>query len=311
MPNPLIDDRTLDFVLHDVVGLESLLALPYFVDHDRAVCDAYIESVRRFCREVLFPSYRLLDAEPPVLRDGRALVHPRLHEIWPGLRDLGLIGAGRRYDVGGQQLPFPVTLAAILHVQAANCPLYSFLGLTTGAAHLIEAFGSADLKDRFMAPLLEGTWTGTMALTEPQAGSSLADIETRAVPSGDHYLLSGSKIFISGGDHDLTENIVHMVLARIEGAPAGVKGISLFIVPKMRSEGERLVPNDVKVAGLIHKIGWRALPAAALNFGEEGDCRGWLVRGRAAPGPRRDVPDDERGAGHRRCERRGATCRGS
>ena len=277
MPNPLIDDRTLDFVLHDVVGLDSLLALPRFADHDRVSCDAYVYSVRRFSREVLFPAYRLLDAEPPVLRDGQALVHARLHEIWPGLRDLGLISAGRSTDIGGQQLPFPVTLAALLHVQAANCPLYSFLGLTTGAAHLIEAFGSDALKARYFAPLLEGTWTGTMALTEPQAGSSLADIETRAAPFGDHHLVTGSKIFISGGDHDLTENIVHMVLARIEGAPAGVKGISLFLVPKMRPEGDRLVPNDVRVAGLIHKIGWRGLPAAALNLGEEGDCHGWLV----------------------------------
>jgi butyryl-CoA dehydrogenase len=277
MPNPLIDEKTLDFVLHDVVGLESILALPRFAEHDRAVCDATIDSVRRYSREVLFPAYRILDAEPPVLRDGRALVHPRLQEIWPGLRDLGLISAGRSTEIGGQQLPFLVTLAAILHIQAANCPLYSFLGLTTGAAHLIETFGSEALKERYLPPLLDGTWTGTMALTEPQAGSSLADIETRATPSGDHHLVSGSKIFISGGDHDLTENIVHMVLARIDGAPPGVKGISLFLVPKLRPEGGCLVPNDVKVAGLIHKIGWRGLPAAALNFGEEGGCHGWLV----------------------------------
>jgi butyryl-CoA dehydrogenase len=116
-----------------------------------------------------------------------------------------------------------------------------------------------------------------MALTEPQAGSSLSDVETRAVPHGDHFLVTGSKMFISGGDHDLTENIVHMVLGRIEGAPAGIKGISLFLVPKRRPEGDRLVPNDVTIAGLIHKIGWRALPAVALNLGEEGGCHGWLV----------------------------------
>ena len=277
MPNPLVDEKTLDFVLHDVVGLDRVLALPYFEGHDRAVCDATIDSVRRYSREVLFPAYRQLDAEPPVLKDGKALVHARLHEIWPGLRDLGLIGPGRPYEVGGQQLPFLAAMAAILHVQAANCPLYSFLGLTTGAAHLIEAFGSDDLKALYLPPLMEGRWTGTMALTEPQAGSSLADVETRAVPAGDHFKITGSKIFISGGDHDLTENVVHLALARIEGAPAGVKGISLFVVPKMRPEGGLLVPNDVSVAGLIHKIGWRALPAAALNFGEEGDCRGWLV----------------------------------
>jgi len=139
---------------------------------------------------------------------------------------------------------------------------WSFLGragLTTGAAHLVEAFGSEALKERCLSALYEGRWSGTMALTEPEAGSSLSDVATKATPNGDHFLLSGAKTFISAGDHDLTENIVHMVLARIEGAPAGIKGVSLFLVPKLRPEGKDLVPNDVRSAGLIHKIGWRAL----------------------------------------------------
>ena len=116
-----------------------------------------------------------------------------------------------------------------------------------------------------------------MALTEPQAGSSLADVATKATPAGGHFLISGSKIFISGGDHDLSENVVHLALARIDGAPAGIRGVSLFVVPKRRPENGSLVPNDVTTAGLVHKIGWKALPAAVLSFGEAGDCRGWLV----------------------------------
>ncbi len=123
-----------------------------------------------------------------------------------------------------------------------------------------------------------GRWTGTMALTEPQAGSSLTDVKTRATPAADgHYLVQGNKVFISGGDQDLTENIVHLTLARIDGAPPGIKGVSLFAIPKKRLEGGKLVDNDVHCAGAFHKMGWRGVPSIALNFGERGDCRGWLV----------------------------------
>jgi butyryl-CoA dehydrogenase len=155
---------------------------------------------------------------------------------------------------------------------------YGFVGLTVGAGHLIEAFGTDELKERFMTKMYAGEWTGTMALTEPQAGSSLGDITTSATPTDDgYYLIKGSKIFISGADHGITENVVNLALARIDGAPDGTKGISLFAVPRLREEGGSLVSNDVTVAGLIHKIGWRGLPSLALEFGDEGDCRGWLV----------------------------------
>ncbi|MCZ6806880.1 MAG: acyl-CoA dehydrogenase, partial [Deltaproteobacteria bacterium] len=163
-------------------------------------------------------------------------------------------------------------------LMAANLSAYGYIGLTHGAAHLIEAFGSEELKARFMTPMYEGEWTGTMALTEPQAGSSLGDITTTAIPTDDdYYLIKGSKIFISGADHSVTENVVNLALARIEGAPSGTKGISLFAVPRLRPENGELVSNDVTVAGLIHKIGWRGLPSLALEFGDVGDCRGWLV----------------------------------
>jgi butyryl-CoA dehydrogenase len=161
---------------------------------------------------------------------------------------------------------------------AANLGAYGFVGLTHGAAHLIEAFGSDEVKERFMTKMYDGEWTGTMALTEPHAGSSLGDITTTATPTEDgHYLIKGSKIFISGADHQVTDNVVNLALGRIAGAPAGTKGISLFAIPRLREEGGELVPNDVTVAGLIHKIGWKGLPSLALEFGDEGDCRGWLV----------------------------------
>jgi butyryl-CoA dehydrogenase len=197
---------------------------------------------------------------------------------WKELRELGVIAAGRPVSVGGQQLPLTVATVSHAYLMAGNLAAYAFAGLTTGAAHLIEAFGSDALKARVLGKLYSGEWTGTMALTEPQAGSSLADVTSRAKPTADgHYLVSGAKIFISGGDQDLTENIVHLVLARIDGAPAGTKGISLFAVPKKREVNGALVPNDVQVSGVIHKIGWKGLPSLALSFGDEGDCHGWLV----------------------------------
>lgn len=277
MTNPLVSDRDMEFLLYEVLGVPSLLRLSQFAEHNKETINAYLDVCRRFAREVLFPGYKQIDEQPPVLEDGQIRVHPKLREIWSKMKEIGVISAARPADVGGSQLPFMIATAANIYIMAGNLSTYSYAGLTTGAAHLIEAFASEALKDRYLQRLYEGHWSGTMALTEPQAGSSLADVRTRATPHGDHYLISGSKIFISAGDHDLAENIVHMVLARLDDAPAGIKGISLFLVPKKRFEGEKLVPNDVSVAGMIHKIGWRGLPSLALNFGESGDCHGWLV----------------------------------
>lgn len=276
--NPLIDDRDVDFLLYDVLAADRLAELPAFAEHSRATFDLVLRTTRRLAREVLFPAYRAMDAEPPALRDGRVRVHPVMHEIYPRLVDLGLIAAARPADVGGQQLPATVHTMALAYLLAANLSAAGYAFLTTGAAHLLEAFGSDALKETYMRPMYAGQWTGTMALTEPQAGSSLADVRSTATPTAEgHYLIRGEKTFISGGDHDLTENVVNLLLARIEGAPPGIKGVSLFVVPRMRPEGGALVPNDVHTAGVIHKIGWRGLPSVILSLGEEGDCRGWLV----------------------------------
>ena len=282
--NPLLSDRDVDFQLYEVLDAESLCKLPAFADHSRETFTLFLDSTRRFARDVLAPTYRLMDSEPPTFRDGRVHVHPLMRTLYPQLVDLGLLAATRPAETGGQQLPLTVYSLASAYLMAANLSAYGFVGLTTGAAHLIEAFGSAWLKDTFMAKMYAGEWTGTMALTEPQAGSSLADVRTRATPAEDGtYRVSGSKIFISGGDHDFAENVVHLTLARIDGAPAGVRGLSLFAIPARRPEGGRLVDNDVRVTGAIHKIGWRGIPSLALNYGEGGDCRGWLV-GQAGKG---------------------------
>jgi butyryl-CoA dehydrogenase len=284
--NPLVDDRIVDFLADAVFELAALTRLPYFADHDRDTFAAVIDGARRVARDELYPLYRPMDEAPPRLVDGRVHVHPRLRALWPRLVELGLIAAPRPVAVGGQQVPLSVFSLATVYLMAANLSAYGYLGLTQGAAHLLEAFAAPAVRDAYMPALYAGRWTGTMALTEPQAGSSLADVATIAEPSGaadEHYLLRGSKIFISGGDHDLTDNVVHLTLARIRGAPAGIKGVSLFCVPRRRvaepggSGAGALVDNDVATTQLIHKIGWRGLPSLALAYGERGDCRGWLV----------------------------------
>ncbi len=292
--NPLLRDRFVDFLLHDVLDVTSLTRCAYFADHERETFDLYLTACRRLARTRLFPTYRPMDEAPPRLEAGRVIVHPEVKRLWRDLVELGALTATRPASVGGQQMPLSVAALAHAYLMAGNLSAYGYVGLTTGAAHLIEAFGADALKAVFMTPMYDGRWSGTMALTEPQAGSSLADVTTSASPTAHgHHLIRGSKIFISGGDHDATENVVHLVLARIDGAPAGTKGISLFAVPRLRPSQTgmlangtlangtlatgTLVGNDVHVSGVIHKIGWRGLPSLALSFGEENDCHGWLV----------------------------------
>src|SRR5438132_4800748 len=278
MANPLLSDRDVAFQLYEVHRAQDLCALPYFADHSRETFDPFLASARRLGREVLFPAYRAMDEQPPRLVDGRVRVHPAMREIWPRMVELGLTCATRPAEVGGQQLPVTGALLGSGYLRAGNAAAAGYVGLTAGAAHLVEAFGSPQVREAFLPRMYGGDWTGTMALTEPHAGSSLADVRTRARPTPHgYYLLEGNKVFISGGDQDFAENVVHLALGRIEGAPAGVKGISLFAVPRMRPGPAGLEDNDCHSAGVFHKLGWRGLPSIALNFGERGDCRGYLV----------------------------------
>src|SRR6185312_7463176 len=270
--NPLVRDRDVDFFLHEMLDADALAALPAFADHSRETFDLYLASARRLAREVLWPAYKPMDESPPRLDGGAITAHPRMKAIWPRLVELGVIASTRPVAVGGSALPMTVATLAHSYLMAANLSAYAYAGLTPGAAHLVEAFGDDALKRDVMARMYAGEWTGTMALTEPHAGSSLADVTTRATPRDDGaWSVRGSKIFISGADHDFAPNVVHMTLARIDGAPPGIKGISLFAVPKRRLEGGALVDNDVAIAGVIHKIGWRGLPSVALAYGDRGD----------------------------------------
>lgn len=278
MTNPLLRDRDVEFLLYEVFDAVSLCELPAFADHSRETFDLVLRACRDLAHEALFPAYKAMDEEEPVLEGGRVRVHRAMHALYPKIAELGIAPATRPAEVGGQSLPSTVWAMACAYLMAANLSAFGYFMLTTGAARLIESFGEAWMRERFMKRMYAGDWTGTMALTEPQAGSSLQDSATRATPLEDgSYRIAGQKIFISGGDQDLTDNTVHMVLARIDGAPPGTKGISLFAVPKKRPEDGTLADNDVTTTGLFHKIGWIGLPSVQLNFGDEGDCKGWLV----------------------------------
>lgn len=274
----LLDDRQLDFLLYEVLDVPALCRFSYFSDHSKETFDLFLGASRRLAREQLFPAYKPMDDMGGELEDGAVKVHPVMKELWPRFVELGVLAGMRSYDVGGQQLPFSVMSAALAYLYGANLGAAGFAGLSLSAAHLIEAFGDDELRAAFMTKMYAGEWTGTMALTEPNAGSSLGDLRTTAVPHDDgSYRIKGTKIFISGGDQDFSENIVHLTLARIEGAPAGTKGISLFAVPKLRTAASGLEDNDVTTSGIVHKLGWRGLPSVMLSFGEKDDCRGWLV----------------------------------
>jgi butyryl-CoA dehydrogenase len=279
MNKEFVNDRNLGFLLYELHDLESLAEYPYFKDHDRETFDMIMETALRMAKHSLLPTLREMDRNPPKFVEGKIMVHPKVREFMKWWGDGGWIAATFPYELGGQQLPRLLSSACMFIFGAANYSASVYPMLTAGAARLIESFGSAELKRVFIPKMLEGKWQGTMALTEPQAGSSLADVTTQAEHTEHgYYLIRGQKIFISASDHDGVENVINLMLARIKGAPLGVKGISLFVVPKRRiADDGVLASNDVQVAGLYHKLGYRGAPIAQLSMGERDDCRGFLV----------------------------------
>ncbi len=274
---------TLDFLLYDWLEVQALNARPRFADHSRETFDAVLDTCERIAREKYAPFNRTVDTEEPRF-DGEKVILPACtHAARLAYAESGMLGAAQDYDIGGMQLPYVLEAAANSFFAAASVSIGSNM-LTSGNASALMAHGSALQRQVFALNEFNGRWAGTMCLSEPQAGSSLSDIATRATPDGagaqddplgPRFRLKGHKMWISSGDHELTENIVHLVLAKIPDAegrlPPGVKGISLFVVPKHlvdtegRLTGER---NDVALAGLNHKLGWRGTTNTLLNFGE-------------------------------------------
>ncbi len=269
----------LKFVLHELLKVDNLCKLDRFKDYDKESIDILIQSAKDYADKVTFPLLKEMDEQAAHYKDGKIIVHPVIGELMKYAGENGLIGATFDYEVGGMQLPNTVAVA-LSHVSAsANNSIGGYAGLTTGAADLIVTFGSQELIDRYVPHMMSGKWGGTMCLTEPQAGSSLSDIRTTATPQGDgSYAIKGQKIFISGGDHEYCDNFVHLVLARIDGAPPGTKGISLFVVPKKRiTSTGALESNHVETVGDFQKMGQRGYCTTHLVFGEQSESMGWLV----------------------------------
>lgn len=269
---------TLRFQLFHTHQLEDILALPHFAEYDKDTVNILLDAVKDFSDQTLYPLFREMDEQPAHYKNGEIITHPELGKAIRKAAEMGLIGSSFSYEHGGLQLPRMVDTANYYIMDAANNNFPGYPGLTMGAAELIVEFASDDLKAAYVPNMVSGEWAGTMCLTEPQAGSSLSDITTTAYPQADgNYKIKGQKIFISGGDHQHASNFVHLVLARIEGAPAGTKGISLFVVPKKRITNDGLISNDVITAGDFQKMGQRGYCTTHLVFGENDDCYGHLV----------------------------------
>ncbi len=282
----LADLREIQFVLFEQNGLGDLLKnAPFVGTFDESGVDMVLDEAYQFATTVVGPLNSSADAEGCRLVDGQVKTPAGFQDAWKRVYDSGLRLVSIHPEWGGSGAPTLLGMAVEELVAGANTSFAMYPGLSIGVAEVIEKFGTPEQKALFLPRLYGGKWAGTMCLTEPQAGSDVGSARTKAVKQPDgRYLITGTKIFISSGDHDLTENIIHLVLARTENAPAGTKGLSLFIVPKHRvnPDGTLGESNDVAVGGLEHKMGIRASATAVLNFGENGVCLGEMVGGPAS-----------------------------
>ena len=280
MPAPLLNERDLDFMLYEFLDSESMCARERYRDHNRESFDAAITTAKQLAEKYFLPIRGKVDRNEPRFENGRVEMLPEIKQAVDAATEAGFVSSTADYEVGGMQLPLPVATVANAYLTAAGSTTLGYLSLTTANASLIEAHGTPEQIAKWAVPQRSGRFAGTMAMTEPGAGSGLADLITSAERAEDgSYRITGNKIYISGGDHELNENIVHLVLARVKGAPKGTKGISLFIVPKflVNDDGSLGEQNDVALAGLFHKMGGRGQTSTSLNFGERGGAVGYLV----------------------------------
>lgn len=274
-------ERNLKFLLNEVLHIEEVTEHEYFSEnHGKNMTNMTLKAAFDLGDNLFRPIYEEMDKKPPYLDKGTLVVHEKVKEILRECGEGGWIAAGFPNEYGGFQMPAMLHLSCRFILSAANYSAGVFPNLTSGAARLILNFGNEYLKKSYLPKMIAGEWQGTMALTEPDAGSSLGDLKTEAIldESGEYYHIKGDKIFISAGDHNNTENVVHLLVARIKGEPAGVKGISLFVVPKLRiAEDGKLEDNDVQLAEIYHKLGYRGCPITKLNYGDNDNCRGYLI----------------------------------
>jgi alkylation response protein AidB-like acyl-CoA dehydrogenase len=275
----LVDERDVKFVLYEQLRVDELCNYPLYEDFAREMFDMAIDQAEKLAEKEFYPANKKGDQEGCRFENGEVKVPEAFHNPYRLYCEGGWLAMSDPPEVGGQGFPLSVSNGCIEIFGAANWSLLMYAGLTHGAARLLQNFGTPELQEIYMHKMFAGEWGGTMCLTEPGAGSDVGNLSSKAVRRSDGaFNVSGQKIFISSGMHDLTENIVHMVLARIEGAPKGTKGISIFLVPRLRfTEDGSLEPNDVTCAGIEHKMGIHGSSTCALNFGENGDCIGYLM----------------------------------
>ena len=275
-----LNQRDIDFLLYEFLDTESLLSRERYAEHSRESFDATINGAKNIAEKYYANHYHKGDVEEPVFDGDSVTLIPEIQAAWDATADFGLLSASYDFDEGGVQLPEVICKVCGTYIQAANSGSSGYYFVTAAASNVIRAFGSNKQKSLFLSSMMDGRSAGTMALTEPAQGSTLGDITTSAtLQADDSYLIRGQKIYISNGDHSLSDNIIHLVLARIEGAPKGTRGISLFIVPKflVNTDGTTGERNDVALAGLLHKMGNRSATSTVLNFGEQQGAVGYLV----------------------------------
>ena len=273
-----LNEEDVFFILKEQLNYSSLCELDRYRELDGETLDMLVTEAVKFAKAEIEPLQEIGEQWGVVFEKGQVRCAPEFREAFKIYGENGWIAAARDPEYGGQGFPHMMRIVINDLMYGASQSFNMAPSLTHGAAHLIESFAADELKERFVPQMLGGQWAGTMCLTEPGAGSNLAATRTMAFRDSDHFRIKGGKIFISWGDHDLTENIIHLVLARIEGAPDGVKGISLFIVPKIRvmPDGSLGDLNDVVCAGVEKKLGLHASPTCSLNFGDNDECIGYL-----------------------------------
>ncbi len=279
MANYIIDERDQKFVLFEQLEMDDLTKLPKYADFSREIFDMILSEAAKFAVEVLEPTVEAGEKEGCRLENGQVRVPASFQEAYRLFKEGGWISMSQDPAVGGQGMPYLLYVATREYFNC-NCAFNAYPGLSEGVAQLIASFGTEKQKSKYLGKLLSGQWGGTMVLTEPSAGSDVGSLTTSARKNADGtYSISGTKIFITGGDQDLTENIVHPVLARIEGAPAGTKGISLFLVPKylVNDDGTLGPRNDYTIDGLEKKMGFKGSSTCLMNFGDNGKCYGELL----------------------------------
>ena len=279
MANVIIDARDQRFVLHEMLGIENLCENPPYADFSRDVFDMILNEAEKFATEEMLPVYVESDREGCVLENGEIRVPTAYHRLYRLFCEGGWGAMSKSPEVGGQGLPFVMSTAANeWFIHNLSFLVLGFLG--QGASHLIETYGSEELKTKYLPKMVSGEWNGTMCLTEPNAGSDLSNISTKAIRQPDGtFRIQGTKSFITGLDQDLTDNIIHPVLARIEGDPAGIKGISIFLVPKyiLNEDGTLGERNDYSIAKIEEKMGFHGAPTGTMNFGDNGGCYAELL----------------------------------